>query len=292
MTRALITDPTCRRRPAPAACELIRCVGCNACIAHYHAGTPIRCAVNPVTGRELHLPSTAETGPRRRLVVVGGGPAGLAAAIDAGRSGPRGRSARAHATSRRSVVLAGAAPAGHDPGGPFLDNAARQLEAAASRCARRRRRHGDVLALAPDAVVVATGARPYVDAALTFEGPADRRLGRARGAVPAGERPGRRLGRRPGGLDAAEVLAAAGRRARCRRVARRGRAEPPVPAEPLPAAALPRGVTILHHLELESVAGARVRLRNVFAPELIRRSRRTRSCSLSAACPRSRWPPS
>ena len=57
MTRALITDPELPRKVAEGRLgEILRCIGCNACIAHYHAGTPIGCSMNPRTGRELTLP--------------------------------------------------------------------------------------------------------------------------------------------------------------------------------------------------------------------------------------------
>jgi 2,4-dienoyl-CoA reductase-like NADH-dependent reductase (Old Yellow Enzyme family) len=57
MTRALITDPDLPRKLRGGRADaVVRCIGCNACIAHYHAGTPIRCAMNPRSGRELTLP--------------------------------------------------------------------------------------------------------------------------------------------------------------------------------------------------------------------------------------------
>ncbi|MDQ3866863.1 MAG: hypothetical protein M3304_08540, partial [Actinomycetota bacterium] len=57
MTRALITDPDLVRKAAGGDLdEILRCIGCNACIAHYHAGTAIACAQNPRTGRERALP--------------------------------------------------------------------------------------------------------------------------------------------------------------------------------------------------------------------------------------------
>ncbi|HEY6836696.1 MAG TPA: hypothetical protein VI142_09650, partial [Gaiellaceae bacterium] len=84
MTRALIADPELPRKAGEGRLvELVGCVGCNACIAHYHAGTPLRCAVNPRTGRERRL-GPPNRCPRRRLIVVGGGPAGIAAAVEAG----------------------------------------------------------------------------------------------------------------------------------------------------------------------------------------------------------------
>jgi 2,4-dienoyl-CoA reductase-like NADH-dependent reductase (Old Yellow Enzyme family)/thioredoxin reductase len=274
MTRALITDPD---MPAKARSgrldELVRCVGCNACIAHYHGGTPIRCAVNPVTGRELHLARTAATGPRKRLVVVGGGPAGLAAAVDAGRSGHEVVLLERSGRIGGQIALAGAAPAGATLAATFLANAARQLESAGVELALGADATAAyVLELEPDAVVVATGARPYTDAAVAFDGVEPTGAWQVlEGWLPLGDSVlVADWGGDQSGLDAAEVLAAAGKQVTLAVASL-------APAElvhqyrrNLYLQRLYRGgVTILHHHELESVTGDVIRLRNVFAPELI-----------------------
>lgn len=84
MTRALIADPELPNKAAAGrAAEIDRCIGCNqACIGHYHAGAPINCTVNAWTGRERTLPRPAPA--ERTVVVIGGGPAGCAAARYAG----------------------------------------------------------------------------------------------------------------------------------------------------------------------------------------------------------------
>ena len=88
MNRALIADPDMPRKArAGETRSIVRCIGCNACIAHYHAGTPIRCAQNPRTGRERTLPRPEPARARRRVAVVGAGPAGLAAAAEAAAAG-------------------------------------------------------------------------------------------------------------------------------------------------------------------------------------------------------------
>src|SRR6202012_1737407 len=95
LTRALIADPDLVAKTlAGQTDEVIECIGCNqACIGHYHAGVPIGCAVNARTGRELTLGETDHhtiphaTGHARRLLVIGAGPAGAAAAIEAGQAG-------------------------------------------------------------------------------------------------------------------------------------------------------------------------------------------------------------
>ena len=63
-----------------------RCIGCNQeCIAAVGLNRRLGCVVNPDAGRESFPPPTA--GPRRRVLVVGGGPAGLAAAAEAAERG-------------------------------------------------------------------------------------------------------------------------------------------------------------------------------------------------------------
>src|SRR4029077_14944977 len=113
MTRALIADPELPRkvregRPG----QVVRCIGCNACIAHYHAGTALRCAVNPRTGRELVLGPPVAPGGRRRIVVVGGGLPGVAAAIEAGRAGHDVVLLEQSDHLGGQIALAGAAPGG------------------------------------------------------------------------------------------------------------------------------------------------------------------------------------
>src|SRR5581483_7387264 len=83
MTRALIADPDLVNKTlAGRGDEVIECVGCNqACIGHYHAGVPIGCAVNARTGRERTL-LRRPSGSGRRVLVIGGGPAGAAAALE------------------------------------------------------------------------------------------------------------------------------------------------------------------------------------------------------------------
>jgi 2,4-dienoyl-CoA reductase-like NADH-dependent reductase (Old Yellow Enzyme family)/thioredoxin reductase len=63
------------------------CLACNqGCIRHLYLGKGIRCAINPVTGQEMIYPATSSARPRR-VLVVGGGPAGLSVAWQAARLG-------------------------------------------------------------------------------------------------------------------------------------------------------------------------------------------------------------
>jgi len=63
------------------------CIACNqACLDHYFIGQPASCVVNPRAGRESKLIYT-KTGSRKKIAIVGGGPAGLSCAAVAGERG-------------------------------------------------------------------------------------------------------------------------------------------------------------------------------------------------------------
>ncbi|KTR37734.1 hypothetical protein NS263_15300 [Curtobacterium oceanosedimentum] len=88
LARPLLADPDIVRRSLDGRFDLVNtCIGCNqACLDRSIVGQPVSCLVNPRAGRELALPLRPTTDPKR-VDVVGGGPAGLAAAVDAARRG-------------------------------------------------------------------------------------------------------------------------------------------------------------------------------------------------------------
>jgi 2,4-dienoyl-CoA reductase-like NADH-dependent reductase (Old Yellow Enzyme family)/thioredoxin reductase len=163
MTRALITDPDLPLKAAEGAVdEILRCIGCNACIAHYHAGTPIACTQNPRTGRERTLPRPERAAPRR-VVVVGAGPGGLAAAAEAGAAGHEVVVLEAADGIGGQLALAGAAPMHEEPALALVRNYERLLAMGEVELRLGTKADADGVArLDPDLVVVATGARPYV----------------------------------------------------------------------------------------------------------------------------------
>ncbi|RWQ66548.1 MAG: FAD-dependent oxidoreductase [Mesorhizobium sp.] len=89
MTRALIADPELPNKAKSGQAERIRdCIGCNqACIGHEGLGAPVSCIQHPETGRELALGPRSGTRHPRRILVAGGGPAGLKAAAVAAERG-------------------------------------------------------------------------------------------------------------------------------------------------------------------------------------------------------------
>lgn len=89
MTRAHMTDPHIVRKIIEKREEDIRpCVGANYCLDRIYQGGAAYCIHNAATGREETMPHVIERADvRRKVVVVGAGPAGLEAARVAGERG-------------------------------------------------------------------------------------------------------------------------------------------------------------------------------------------------------------
>lgn len=84
--RQSLADPAMPQKYAEGRSEdVMPCIAClQGCVANMYAGKPIRCLANPRLGHECEAISAAD--PAKRVVVVGGGVAGLAvAAISAER---------------------------------------------------------------------------------------------------------------------------------------------------------------------------------------------------------------
>ncbi len=88
MSRALIADPYLPKKAAAGEDEKItKCIRCFTCLNQTATKRNIRCAVNPVIGRELdHAYALPKTEPKK-VLVAGGGPAGMEAALEAAKRG-------------------------------------------------------------------------------------------------------------------------------------------------------------------------------------------------------------
>jgi len=89
MTRAQMADPHLVAKVAAGEEDRIRpCVGANYCLDAIYQSGDAKCIHNPATGREQTLSHVVAAAPRRRrVVVVGAGPAGLEAARVLGERG-------------------------------------------------------------------------------------------------------------------------------------------------------------------------------------------------------------
>ncbi len=165
MTRAHIADPHLVRKVIEGREDDIRpCVGANYCLDRIYQGGMALCLHNPATGRELTEPQTiAAASKRKRVTIVGAGPAGMEAA-------------RVAAERGHEVTVFEAAD---QPGGQIRltaqDPRRREMISIirwrAEQCEKRGvafhfNSYADadtVLATDPDEVIIATGGLPHTE---------------------------------------------------------------------------------------------------------------------------------
>ncbi|MCZ8146261.1 MAG: FAD-dependent oxidoreductase [Roseomonas sp.] len=159
LCRALIVDPEWPAKAATGrAAEIRRCIACNQCWDWISSAEPIGCSTNPMAGREHHFGRLRPAVQQGKVLVVGGGPAGMEAA--------RVAAERGHHVIlfERERELGGRfLAASHFPTGAELRHLTMFQEGALRRAGIELRLGVEatlpmLLAEAPHAVILATGA--------------------------------------------------------------------------------------------------------------------------------------
>jgi 2,4-dienoyl-CoA reductase-like NADH-dependent reductase (Old Yellow Enzyme family) len=161
MTRAHIADPYIVAKLQAGREATVRpCVGATHCQSQYRPS----CLHNPASGREASLPHVIAPSPNpgRKVVVIGGGPAGLEAARVAAERGHRVVLFEAASQLGGQVLIAARASWRRD----LIGIVQWRVEELARLGVELRLNHfaerADVLAEQPDVVIVATGGVPDV----------------------------------------------------------------------------------------------------------------------------------
>ena len=164
MTRAMIADPLMPEKASAGRLDDIRaCIGCNqACSGHGLHGFPVSCIQYPESGRELEFSSKPPAKISRRVMVVGGGPAGLKAAAVAAQRGHRVTLFEREKNVGGQVLLAQRLPSRAEFGG-LVTNLLRECELAGVDIVTGTEVTAPMIRRwAPEALILATGGVPYV----------------------------------------------------------------------------------------------------------------------------------
>lgn len=88
MGRALIADPFLPRKVMEGKVEEITpCIRCTECQSGMMKNRVMRCSVNPIIGRECEVFHPQPTYVHKKILIAGGGPAGMQAALEAAKRG-------------------------------------------------------------------------------------------------------------------------------------------------------------------------------------------------------------
>lgn len=172
--RRLLADPALPNKAAEGRLsEVLPCIGCLECIQRlafdrHSRGTV--CVVNPAMGREREY-QIAPAAKTKNVVVIGGGPAGMQAAIVAAWRGHRVTLVEKNASLGGQLSVAALPPFKGDILA-WVDYLVGQLEKARVTVRLNTEATAEFIADAnPDAVIIATGATPFMPDIPGIDGP-------------------------------------------------------------------------------------------------------------------------
>jgi hypothetical protein len=164
MTRASIADPEFLKKTVEQREEdIIYCVGCaQACMGRVNRGQHVTCIQNPLTGRERTWGDRSQAATRKKIVVVGGGPAGMTFAYVAASRDHEVVLYDGHHELGGQILLAEQMPLCLELGS-VARNLSRQVYLAGVSVHLNTWATAEtVLEQHPDGVVLATGSEPYL----------------------------------------------------------------------------------------------------------------------------------
>lgn len=168
--RPLVADPDLPHKMAEGRDDsILQCGAClQGCLARLKAGEVLGCSANPEVGREAQVVPPAS--PGQRVVVVGGGPAGMQAALTA-----QSRGFEVLLLEKRSRLGGLWALAPEPPGKQRIELPLRSMVRAVETAPIEVRTGIEagpemIRGLSPDHVIVATGAQPVIPAIPGLEG--------------------------------------------------------------------------------------------------------------------------
>lgn len=162
--RALIADPDWPKKALSGHPERIRkCIGCSECVkARHEEDQPLRCGVNPLVGMDADFARLAPAAKPKRVLVIGGGPAGMEAARVAALRGHKVMLVEKEDRLGGKLNIA-AVPPGKEKVKWLIEYYTAELSHLGVEVRLGEAATGEtVRQLNPDAVIVATGGKPFL----------------------------------------------------------------------------------------------------------------------------------
>lgn len=163
MSRAGLADPELPNKAKEGRCEdIIRCIGClQGCVGAYFKAQPLYCLVNPLSGKEKEL-SIKQALNKKKVFIAGGGIAGMEAAMISAKRGHE-----VHLYEKEDKLggqwLLAAVPPNKEELNTLTVWQKKQLDKSGVNVYLNTELTEEIVDKEnPDAVIIATGANPFV----------------------------------------------------------------------------------------------------------------------------------